>query len=187
MSWIQPKRVEPCSWPIVSWKILYGSHQVQHFPGGDSGKELSCQCRRCKRQGFNSWDRKIPWRRAQKPTPLFLPRKNRGSSQARVHRAAKSQTQLKQHTCITTKFRGYFSSNNKELKQPLSSQLSSCKPYPSYFIFIIFPIFPVLNVSSSTKLCLTPTARSQHSLLWHSMAFGLHLSVFVRVGRTLPQ
>ena len=121
-----------------------------------------CQCR-CKRQGFDSWDRKIPWRRAQQPTPLFLPRKNRGASLARVHRVAKSQTQLKrQHTHITTKFRGYFASNNKELKQPLSSQLSSCKSYPSYFI--ISPIFPILNVSSLMKLCLTPTARSQHLL-----------------------
>ena len=143
-----------------------------------------CQCR-CKRQGFDSWDRKIPWRRAQQPTPLFLPRKNRGASQARVHRVAKSQTQLKrQHTHITTKFRGYFASNNKELKQPLSSQLSSCKSYPSYFI--ISPIFPILNVSSLMKLCLTPTARSQHLLFWDPMAFGLHLYVFVRIGWTLP-
>ena len=25
------------------------------FPGGASGKEPSCQCRRCKRRGFDSW------------------------------------------------------------------------------------------------------------------------------------
>ena len=28
-----------------------------------SGKEPACQCRRCRRLGFNSWLRKIPWRR----------------------------------------------------------------------------------------------------------------------------
>ena len=40
------------------------------FPGGASGKEPTCQCRR---QEFDPWDRKIPWRRVQQPTPVFLP------------------------------------------------------------------------------------------------------------------
>ena len=31
----------------------------KHFPGGTSGKEFTCQCRRCKRCGFNSWVGKI--------------------------------------------------------------------------------------------------------------------------------
>ena len=35
-----------------------------NFPGGANGKESACQCRRCKRCRFNSWVRKIPWRRA---------------------------------------------------------------------------------------------------------------------------
>ena len=26
-------------------------------------KELACQCRRCKRRGFDPWVRKIPWKR----------------------------------------------------------------------------------------------------------------------------
>ena len=30
------------------------------FPGGASGKEPTCQCRRCKRAGFDPWVRKIP-------------------------------------------------------------------------------------------------------------------------------
>ena len=34
------------------------------FCGGTSGRESSCQCRRCKRQGFDPWVGKIPWRRA---------------------------------------------------------------------------------------------------------------------------
>ena len=34
------------------------------FPGGTSGKELSCQCKRHKRYNFDSWVRKIPQRRA---------------------------------------------------------------------------------------------------------------------------
>ena len=37
------------------------------------GKESTCQCRRCKRCGFNPWVEKIPWRRKWQPTPVFLP------------------------------------------------------------------------------------------------------------------
>ena len=42
------------------------------FPGGASGKESACPCRRCKRHGFDPWVRKIPWRRAWQPAPVFL-------------------------------------------------------------------------------------------------------------------
>ena len=37
-----------------------------------SGKEPTCQCRRCKSRGFNPRIGKIPWRRAWQPTPVFL-------------------------------------------------------------------------------------------------------------------
>ena len=54
------------------------------FPGGASGKEPACQC---KRGTFDPWVGKIPWRRAWKSTPVFLPT---------VHSVAKSQTGLRQ-------------------------------------------------------------------------------------------
>ena len=65
------------------------------FPSGASGKEPACQCRRCKRRGFNPWVGKIPWRR--EPTPIFLSGESmdRGAWRAMVHRVAKSQTLLK--------------------------------------------------------------------------------------------
>ena len=43
------------------------------FPGGISGKEPACQCRRHKRCMFDSWVGKIPWRKAWQSTPVFLP------------------------------------------------------------------------------------------------------------------
>ena len=43
------------------------------FPGGTSGKELICQCRRQKRHRFDPWVGKILWRRKWQPTPVFLP------------------------------------------------------------------------------------------------------------------
>ena len=48
------------------------------FPGGASGKESACQCRRCKRRGSNPWVMKIPWRKAWQPTPIFLPGESHG-------------------------------------------------------------------------------------------------------------
>ena len=45
---------------------------MQGFPGGPSGKEPACQCKRLKRCGVDPWVGKIPWRRAWKLTPLLL-------------------------------------------------------------------------------------------------------------------
>ena len=36
-------------------------------------KNLPANAGRCKRWGFDPWIQKIPWRRAQQPTPVFLP------------------------------------------------------------------------------------------------------------------
>ena len=47
-------------------------------PGGSSGKEYACQCRRHRRRGFNPWVGKIPWRRKCQPTPVFLPEESHG-------------------------------------------------------------------------------------------------------------
>ena len=38
-----------------------------------SGKEYAWQCRNHRKHGFNPRVRKIPWRRAWQPTPVFLP------------------------------------------------------------------------------------------------------------------
>ena len=43
------------------------------LPGGTSGKEPACQCRRHKRVEFDTRVGKIPWRKAWQPTPVFLP------------------------------------------------------------------------------------------------------------------
>ena len=48
---------------------------VGGFPGGTGGKKPSWQWRRPR---FNPWVRKIPWRRAWQPTPVFLPGESHG-------------------------------------------------------------------------------------------------------------
>ena len=45
-------------------------------PGGASGKESTCQCRRSKSNRFDPRVGKIPWRRKWQPTPVFLPGKS---------------------------------------------------------------------------------------------------------------
>ena len=42
------------------------------LPGGASGKEPACQCRKHKRRRLDPWVGEIPWRRAQQPAPLLL-------------------------------------------------------------------------------------------------------------------
>ena len=46
------------------------------FPGGSSGKEPTCQCRGHKRHRFDPLVGKIPQKRAEQPTPVFLPRES---------------------------------------------------------------------------------------------------------------
>ena len=43
-----------------------------------SGKESTCQCRRCQKRQLSPWVGKILWRRAWQPTPVFLPGQSHG-------------------------------------------------------------------------------------------------------------
>ena len=78
-------------WPAAAWngawvpsqRLKSGPRgQRNHLwllhPGGAGGKEPAYQCRRHRRLGFNPWVRKIPWRRAWQPTPVFLPGESQG-------------------------------------------------------------------------------------------------------------
>ena len=65
---------------------------------GASGKELTCQCRRHKRLGFNPLIRKIPWRRAQQPTLVPGESHGHGSLAGCSSQGGKSLTRLSMHT-----------------------------------------------------------------------------------------
>ena len=54
---------------IYIYIIVY----IHGFPSGASRQEPTCQCKRHKRHNFDPWVRKIPWRWAWQPTPIFLP------------------------------------------------------------------------------------------------------------------
>ena len=74
----------------VSYKDL---RFLMGFPGVASGKEPACQCRKCKRRGFEPWVGKIPWRRAWQHTPVFLPGESHGRRSLAVY-SPQSRTEL---------------------------------------------------------------------------------------------
>ena len=55
---------------------ISSTNRSQGFPGGISGKESACQCRRFKK--FDPWVGKMPWRRQWQPIPVFLSGKSHG-------------------------------------------------------------------------------------------------------------
>ena len=59
--------------PLYITKTLQKCYWILALKGGHSDNQSTCQCRRHRRQGFNLWARKIPWRRTWLPTPVFLP------------------------------------------------------------------------------------------------------------------
>ena len=46
---------------------------IDGSPGAIGCQNSACQCRRCKRHGFDFWVRKIPWRQPLKSTIPVLP------------------------------------------------------------------------------------------------------------------
>ena len=63
------------NYTVWYWSLV---ELLSGFPGGASGKELACHCRRCKRHRFDPRVKTIPWRRALQPTPIFLPGESHG-------------------------------------------------------------------------------------------------------------
>ena len=77
------------------------------FPGGSGGKDPICQCKRHKTRGFDPWVRKIPWRRAWQPTPVFLPGESHGERSlvgcSPCGRKELDMTKATEHTRMHTK------------------------------------------------------------------------------------
>ena len=74
------------------------------LPRWFSGKQSACQCRRHR---FNSWIRKIPWRRKGQPTPVFLPGKSPGQRSLADyspwgHKESDTTERLSMHMLLTS-------------------------------------------------------------------------------------
>ena len=74
----QRSEVEECAPPKGKRVNIRYYYRELGFLAGASGKEPSCQCRRHKRHRSDPWVGKIPRRRKQQPTPVFLPGESHG-------------------------------------------------------------------------------------------------------------
>ena len=74
---------------MTSWSVV-------GFPGGASGKEPTCQCRKHKRCRFNPWVGNILWQRAWQPTLVLCLENlmNRGAWGVTAHGVAKNRIWL---------------------------------------------------------------------------------------------
>ena len=66
------KESDATEWTTLSLFTFTG------FPGGASGKNPPANSGRHKRLGLDPWVRKIPWRRAWQPIPVFLAGESHG-------------------------------------------------------------------------------------------------------------
>ena len=120
-------------------KYLLKFHKDQiGLPWWLSGKECACQCRRL---GFDSWVRKIAWRREWLPTPGFLPRKFNGQKSLAGY---SPWTQLSTHTHMHT-------------KGAIVARMKMC------------PSEAIRHISENVGLCMNP-GHQQHRLKhsWHT-------------------
>ena len=106
------------------WSFLCCYPTNTGFPGGFSGKELACQCRRWTRPEFDSWDRRSPGGRPGNPLQyIFLENPmDRGAWRTTVHRVTKSWTRLKQlstQACrvLLFKIETFHDGDDRALKQ----------------------------------------------------------------------
>ena len=80
-----------------STEVIWQRGRSLGLPGGASGKEPACKCRRLKRWAFNPQIGKIPWRRTWQPATILLSGESPGQSHLEGHsqRVAESLTGLK--------------------------------------------------------------------------------------------
>ena len=162
---------------MIFWMLTYKNNSknkwMEGIPGAASGKELVCQCRRCKRWGFNPWVGKIPWRRAWQPTPVFLPgefhgKKNsgRGAWQATVHKDANSWTWLKWLSTAWYKLKSFWTvkkilKRERKKRQSMGIGENICKPY----------IQQEVNNTKHIKNLYNSTAKNHPNKRWSEQHF----------------
>ena len=69
-----PLVLGPCTQRPFVWHIYRAVSMSLGFPAGSDGKE----CTYNRRSGFDPWVRKLPWRRAGQPTPVFFSGESQG-------------------------------------------------------------------------------------------------------------
>ena len=120
------------------------------FPGGTSGKELACQCRKHTRRGFNPGSGRSPGAGYGNPLQYSCLENpmDRGAHWAKVSRVAKSRTRLKgqqprTHTQVCGLEAHLLDLKSRYTLNPHTRQILHILSFPKYNIHILG--IPILN------------------------------------------
>ena len=135
----------------------------KELPWWLSGKESTCQCRRC---GFDPWLRKIPWKKKGQLTPLCLPGKSHGQRSLVgyspwVCKRVERYPLTKQQTTTTTP------PPTKVLVRSVTLH-SSCLPQSAFLENLLLCPLLVLGEAHWLKL---PTLARHHSNHLHELFY----------------
>ena len=128
------------------------------FPDGACGEEPSSQCKRQKRYGFDPSVRKILWRSAWQPTPVFLPGEFLGQRSLEGYspqgRKESDTAEATQHACCvpTHAHIDFF-------KKTSNFRVHKCQYYPlcvliygmAQFLFYPDTLYTYINILSHTR------------------------------------
>ena len=139
-------------------------------PRWHSGKESTCQCRRCKTPGFNPWVRKILRSWNWQPIPVFLPGKLDGQSSQTGYSpwGQKESTQLSDWACMHNYNRRFHCDRKSSVQ--FSSVIQLCPTLWTHGLKHIRPPYPSLTPGVYSNSC--PFSRwcpSKHIILHHPL------------------
>ena len=106
-----------------------------HFPGGASGKDLVCQCRRWKKRGLDPWVGKIPGGGHGNPLQYSCLENpmDRGAWQATVHGAPQCQTWPEGlSTHAPTNWLAWMTAQKQQIEKCLESCQPACQGWPEH-------------------------------------------------------
>ena len=122
-------------------QVIFLCATLRGFPGESDSQESVCNVGD---PGFKTWVRKIPWRRAWQPTPVFLPGESHGQRSLEGYslRGCKESTRLSdqaQHTCSFIIWGSHsFLPPSSEVKAPLDFQQDRHVPMRKNFSKSLF-------------------------------------------------
>ena len=158
----------------MTWTRIFRKIKANEgFPGGASGKEPTCRCRRHKRCRFNPWVGKIPWRRKWQPTPYSFLENSTDRGACSVHGVTESDmTEVTRHT--QSKWGPQYSQRDLHLSDCFLFFLylklfSLLPPYTSslvlYFILLLFNIIinKLITDYGASTICFTFVIFNPHN------------------------
>ena len=119
--------------------LVYG-HPSWHY-----GKELTCQCRRFKRNRFDPWVGKILWGRKWQPTPIYLPGESHGQRSLADHDLTSVQFS---HSVVSDSLRPMDITNSRNLLKLMSVE----SVIPSNHLILCCPLLLLPSILPNIRV-----------------------------------